>query len=195
MSIWIWWQSLFFLGIWRRIRCKHMIVTERLTTNNYSCRSGHQRRSDRAWQDSHCRGLCWDQVYSGHWSHPWIPCKNSEIIFQKITHFGKSNLCFSFECVLLTAEYALATFLYHIGWDVWLEIRFPYWLFPLLCIFNQETHGVCVATYGKSKNFPAFFSPQSGFTSPCQVSNPAEAAKLIGTSTFYILKIVNFLGP
>ncbi|XP_018540061.1 uncharacterized protein zgc:136858 isoform X2 [Lates calcarifer] len=42
-----------------------------------------------------------------------------------------------------------------------------------------ETHGVCVATYGKSKNFPAFFSPQSGFTSPCQVSKPAEAAKLI----------------
>ncbi|KAG7230980.1 hypothetical protein INR49_025009 [Caranx melampygus] len=42
-----------------------------------------------------------------------------------------------------------------------------------------ETHGVCVATYGKSKNFPAFFSLQSGFTSPCQVSNPTEAAKLI----------------
>ncbi|XP_071350447.1 uncharacterized protein [Trachinotus anak] len=45
-----------------------------------------------------------------------------------------------------------------------------------------ETHGVCVATYGKSKNFPAFFSPKSGFTSPCQVSNPAEAAKLIAST-------------
>ncbi|XP_039988917.1 pseudouridine-metabolizing bifunctional protein C1861.05 [Xiphias gladius] len=45
-----------------------------------------------------------------------------------------------------------------------------------------ETQGVCVATYGKSKNFPAFFSPQSGFTSPCQVGNPAEAAKLIASA-------------
>uniref|UniRef100_A0A8D3DUC4 Zgc:136858 n=1 Tax=Scophthalmus maximus TaxID=52904 RepID=A0A8D3DUC4_SCOMX len=45
-----------------------------------------------------------------------------------------------------------------------------------------ETHGVCVATYGKSKNFPAFFSPQSGFTSSCQVDNPAEAAKLIAST-------------
>uniref|UniRef100_A0A3B4VLQ3 Zgc:136858 n=1 Tax=Seriola dumerili TaxID=41447 RepID=A0A3B4VLQ3_SERDU len=45
-----------------------------------------------------------------------------------------------------------------------------------------ETHGVCVVTYGKSKHFPAFFSPRSGFTSPCQVSNPAEAAKLIAST-------------
>ncbi|XP_060891745.1 uncharacterized protein zgc:136858 [Labrus mixtus] len=42
-----------------------------------------------------------------------------------------------------------------------------------------ETQGVCVATYGASKNFPAFFSPQSGFTSPYQVWDPEEAAKLI----------------
>ncbi|XP_041652144.1 pseudouridine-metabolizing bifunctional protein C1861.05 isoform X2 [Cheilinus undulatus] len=42
-----------------------------------------------------------------------------------------------------------------------------------------ETQGVCVATYGASKNFPAFFSPQSGFISPYQVCNPKEAAKLI----------------
>nr|XP_019934643.1 PREDICTED: pseudouridine-metabolizing bifunctional protein C1861.05-like isoform X1 [Paralichthys olivaceus] len=45
-----------------------------------------------------------------------------------------------------------------------------------------ETHGVCVATYGKSKNFPAFFSPQSGFTSSCQADNPTEAAKLIAST-------------
>ncbi|XP_070828609.1 uncharacterized protein [Chaetodon trifascialis] len=44
-----------------------------------------------------------------------------------------------------------------------------------------ETQGVCVATYGASKNFPAFFSPQSGFTSPYQVCNPEEAAKLIAS--------------
>lgn len=42
-----------------------------------------------------------------------------------------------------------------------------------------ETQGVCVATYGASKNFPAFFSPQSGFTSAYHVCNPEEAAKLI----------------
>ncbi|XP_071753678.2 uncharacterized protein LOC139910311 [Centroberyx gerrardi] len=42
-----------------------------------------------------------------------------------------------------------------------------------------ETQGVCVATYGTSKNFPAFFSPQSGFTSPYHVCNPEEAAELI----------------
>uniref|UniRef100_A0A668AST2 Zgc:136858 n=2 Tax=Myripristis murdjan TaxID=586833 RepID=A0A668AST2_9TELE len=42
-----------------------------------------------------------------------------------------------------------------------------------------ETQGVCVATYGMSKNFPAFFSPQSGFTSPYHVCNPEEAAELI----------------
>ncbi|XP_042268236.1 pseudouridine-metabolizing bifunctional protein C1861.05 isoform X1 [Thunnus maccoyii] len=45
-----------------------------------------------------------------------------------------------------------------------------------------ETQGVCVATYGTSKNFPAFFSPQSGFTSPYQVCNPEEAAKLISST-------------
>ncbi|KAI3371151.1 hypothetical protein L3Q82_023783 [Scortum barcoo] len=45
-----------------------------------------------------------------------------------------------------------------------------------------ETQGVCVATYGALKNFPAFFSPQSGFTSPYQVCNPDEAAKLIAST-------------
>ncbi|KAM8751839.1 uncharacterized protein AB9X84_013244 [Acanthopagrus schlegelii] len=45
-----------------------------------------------------------------------------------------------------------------------------------------ETQGVCVATYGASRNFPAFFSPQSGFTSPYQVCNPDEAAKLIAST-------------
>ncbi|XP_044049276.1 pseudouridine-metabolizing bifunctional protein C1861.05 isoform X2 [Siniperca chuatsi] len=45
-----------------------------------------------------------------------------------------------------------------------------------------ETQGVCVATYGAFKNFPAFFSPQSGFTSPYQVCNPEEAAKLIAST-------------
>ncbi|XP_028285710.1 pseudouridine-metabolizing bifunctional protein C1861.05 isoform X2 [Parambassis ranga] len=42
-----------------------------------------------------------------------------------------------------------------------------------------ETQGVCVATYGASKHFPAFFSPQSGFNSAYNVCNPEEAAKLL----------------
>ncbi|XP_061533278.1 uncharacterized protein zgc:136858 [Phycodurus eques] len=42
-----------------------------------------------------------------------------------------------------------------------------------------ETQGVCVATYGPSKDFPAFFSPLSGFTSPYQVGDPDKAAQLI----------------
>uniref|UniRef100_A0A3Q3E2L4 Zgc:136858 n=1 Tax=Hippocampus comes TaxID=109280 RepID=A0A3Q3E2L4_HIPCM len=42
-----------------------------------------------------------------------------------------------------------------------------------------ETQGVCVATYGTSKDFPAFFSPISGFTSPYQVCDPDNAAQLI----------------
>ncbi|XP_077423258.1 uncharacterized protein LOC144053087 isoform X2 [Vanacampus margaritifer] len=42
-----------------------------------------------------------------------------------------------------------------------------------------ETQGVCVATYGASKDFPAFFSPLSGFTSPYQVCDPDKAAQLI----------------
>ncbi|XP_061578464.1 uncharacterized protein zgc:136858 [Cololabis saira] len=45
-----------------------------------------------------------------------------------------------------------------------------------------ETQGVCVATYGDSKNFPAFFSPHSGFTSAYNVCNPGEAAKLIAST-------------
>ncbi|XP_072519956.1 uncharacterized protein [Salminus brasiliensis] len=45
-----------------------------------------------------------------------------------------------------------------------------------------ETQGVCVATYGKSKSFPAFFSPKSGFTSPYSVLNAEEAADLIAST-------------
>lgn len=45
-----------------------------------------------------------------------------------------------------------------------------------------ETQGVCVATYGAAKCFPAFFSPESGFNSPHQVCNPDEAAELIASN-------------
>ncbi|XP_035388171.1 pseudouridine-metabolizing bifunctional protein C1861.05 isoform X3 [Electrophorus electricus] len=42
-----------------------------------------------------------------------------------------------------------------------------------------ETQGVCVATYGETKSFPAFFSRESGFTAPYNVLNAEEAADLI----------------
>lgn len=45
-----------------------------------------------------------------------------------------------------------------------------------------ETQGVCVATYGASKDFPAFFTSHSGFTSACNVHNPSEAAELIASA-------------
>ncbi|KAJ8373715.1 hypothetical protein SKAU_G00042950 [Synaphobranchus kaupii] len=42
-----------------------------------------------------------------------------------------------------------------------------------------ETQGVCVATFGKRRDFPAFFSPESGFTSPYTVADAEQAAELI----------------
>ncbi|XP_051886310.1 uncharacterized protein zgc:136858 isoform X2 [Pristis pectinata] len=42
-----------------------------------------------------------------------------------------------------------------------------------------ETQGVCVATFGKTRDFPAFFIPKSGFQSPYNVTDEEEAAKLI----------------
>lgn len=44
----------------------------------------------------------------------------------------------------------------------------------------QETQGVCVAAFGESREFPAFFSRQSGFQAPYHVRDEEEAAKLIG---------------
>ena len=42
-----------------------------------------------------------------------------------------------------------------------------------------ETQGVTVATLGETTEFPAFFTPQSGMKSDCQVRSPQECAKLI----------------
>ncbi|KAJ7329105.1 hypothetical protein JRQ81_015279 [Phrynocephalus forsythii] len=47
---------------------------------------------------------------------------------------------------------------------------------------HLETQGVCVATFGESREFPAFFSHQSGFQAPYQVQNEEEAAQMIGRS-------------
>ncbi|GBM66838.1 Pseudouridine-metabolizing bifunctional protein C1861.05 [Araneus ventricosus] len=42
-----------------------------------------------------------------------------------------------------------------------------------------ETLGVCVAAFGASKDFPAFFMPKSNFKAPCNVESYEEAARLI----------------
>jgi len=47
-----------------------------------------------------------------------------------------------------------------------------------------ETHGVMVVTYGPSKEFPAFFTPKSGYQAPFNVETPLQCAKLIGMNTF-----------
>lgn len=55
----------------------------------------------------------------------------------------------------------------------WLEWQF-------LNIFMQETEGVCVATFGESKDFPSFFTSRSGHNAPWRVADAHEAASLIG---------------
>ncbi|RXM29115.1 Pseudouridine-metabolizing bifunctional protein [Acipenser ruthenus] len=45
-----------------------------------------------------------------------------------------------------------------------------------------ETQGVCVATFGSSRDFPAFFAPRSGFVSPYNVKDEREAAALIASA-------------
>ncbi|XP_055958901.1 pseudouridine-5'-phosphate glycosidase isoform X2 [Patella vulgata] len=53
-----------------------------------------------------------------------------------------------------------------------------------------ETQGVCVATFGKDKDFPAFFTPSSGLRAPFNVDNEIQAAELIYASQ-YELKLKN----
>ncbi|KAM9582265.1 uncharacterized protein ACIB01_001629 isoform 3-T4 [Guaruba guarouba] len=45
-----------------------------------------------------------------------------------------------------------------------------------------ETQGVCVAAFGDSREFPAFFSCQSGFQAPYHVRDEEEAAQLIASA-------------
>ncbi|KAH9165827.1 Indigoidine synthase A like protein-domain-containing protein [Lactarius sanguifluus] len=44
-----------------------------------------------------------------------------------------------------------------------------------------ETLGVPVVTYGETQDFPAFYSPSSGFKSPWRVNDPATAANVLYT--------------
>jgi pseudouridine-5'-phosphate glycosidase/pseudouridine kinase len=56
-------------------------------------------------------------------------------------------------------------------------------LVPLMVlVIFQETEGVAVATYGSSREFPAFFTPNSGFQAPYNLTNPTQAAHFIGMS-------------
>lgn len=43
----------------------------------------------------------------------------------------------------------------------------------------QETQGVLVSTFGETRDFPAFYSTDSGFLSPYNVQTTEEAAELI----------------
>ncbi|NXY73863.1 YOW5 protein, partial [Glareola pratincola] len=45
-----------------------------------------------------------------------------------------------------------------------------------------ETQGVCVAAFGESREFPAFFSRQSGFQAPYHIRDEEEAAELIASA-------------
>ncbi|XP_027536340.1 uncharacterized protein LOC113966180 isoform X2 [Neopelma chrysocephalum] len=45
-----------------------------------------------------------------------------------------------------------------------------------------ETQGVCVAAFGESREFPAFFSRRSGFQAPYHVRDEEDAAKLIDSA-------------
>ena len=45
-----------------------------------------------------------------------------------------------------------------------------------------ETLGVCVATFGSTSQFPAFFTRDSGHVSACNVEDCSEAAQLIHTT-------------
>ncbi|XP_054242993.1 uncharacterized protein LOC128971456 [Indicator indicator] len=45
-----------------------------------------------------------------------------------------------------------------------------------------ETQGVCVAAFGESREFPAFFSRRSGFQAPYHVRDEEEAAELIASA-------------
>ena len=42
-----------------------------------------------------------------------------------------------------------------------------------------ETQGVCVAAFGESRAFPAFYTSNSGFTAPYNITSCRDAAKLI----------------
>ncbi|KDQ16278.1 hypothetical protein BOTBODRAFT_30983 [Botryobasidium botryosum FD-172 SS1] len=45
-----------------------------------------------------------------------------------------------------------------------------------------ETQGAAVVSYGKTDDFPAFYSPKSGFKSPWRVNSPHEAAYILHAS-------------
>ena len=53
---------------------------------------------------------------------------------------------------------------------------------PLKPRVEQETQGVPVATFGESRDFPAFYTPKSGYPAPMNFTTAAECASMIRTS-------------
>ncbi|KAL4705043.1 hypothetical protein ACJJTC_009831 [Scirpophaga incertulas] len=45
-----------------------------------------------------------------------------------------------------------------------------------------ETQGVCVCTYGKNNDFPAFYTTRSGYKAPYNVESPEHAARILKAS-------------
>ncbi|XP_059049149.1 uncharacterized protein LOC131844312 isoform X2 [Achroia grisella] len=45
-----------------------------------------------------------------------------------------------------------------------------------------ETQGVCVCSYGDTDDFPAFYTPRSGYRAPYRVGNAREAARLLSST-------------
>ena len=58
----------------------------------------------------------------------------------------------------------------------------------------QETQGVLVASFSDSKQFPAFFTRDSGYQAPYNVASHLEAAKIIGKFVSEIYCVCQALG-
>ena len=53
-----------------------------------------------------------------------------------------------------------------------------------------ETQGVPVAAFGATKDFPAFFTPKSGFQAPFNVEDEAAGAELLGKTHVYRVRLI-----
>ena len=49
-----------------------------------------------------------------------------------------------------------------------------------------ETQGVCVASYGDSRAFPAFYTRDSGHKAPYNVTSASDAASLVHENLIYV---------
>ena len=57
-----------------------------------------------------------------------------------------------------------------------------------------ETQGVTVASFGHSKEFPSFFSSESGFSAPYSVNTAKSAAEIIGEKYHWCWAFISWRG-